>query len=135
MIKKIIFSLVLIVVAMTSAYFVHAQDVKHKTFATYDEIVAQKKPGIIYFYSETCTYCNDVFPIYKSLSKEFRNKFMFGVADVYDKNTQPLASKLRVRTIPAIYIYNSKNHKFTKIPVYMYHEDGLRQVFAKYSEG
>ena len=52
MIKKIIFSLVLIVVAMTSAYFVHAQDVKHKTFATYDEIVAQKKPGIIYFYSE-----------------------------------------------------------------------------------
>lgn len=130
--KKIFLILSILLLVCTSAYFVKAEVAKHSKFVTYEEVLQRKKPAIVYFYSERCSYCIAFTPIFKQMSEEFNKKFLFSTINIYDPQYSKLIRKFKIRSVPAVFIYNKEDNKFQQISPYYFSEPSLRNILASY---
>ena len=131
--KKLIAIILGFILVSATTYFVSAEISKNDGFVSYEEVVKRDKMAVVYIYSENCTYCHEFFPVFKDLSQEFRHKFLFSTVDVYDKKYYPLLRKLKVRGVPAIYLYNPQKQGLSLVPPYYYTEQHMRKILTNFS--
>lgn len=74
---------------------------KHKT--SFNEIVKSERPTLVDFHATWCGPCKMMTPILQELSKKLGDSIKILKIDV-DKN-QKLASKLNVKGVPTLVIY------------------------------
>lgn len=132
--KKIFLVVLGFLIIGISAYLVNAEIAKQEQplFSKYEDIIPSKKDAIIYFYSENCSYCINFYPTIKLMSEEFAEKFLFVKIDVNDSEYSHLVRKFRLRSIPALFIFDQKKRDFRQISPYYFSVQNLRRILTEY---
>ena len=132
--KKVLLIFLGIFVIAFSAYFVKAESTKmgNGSFQSYEQLLLQNSPGVLYLYTNDCKYCVKFAPIFNKLSKEFVGKYLFVKIDAYNPKYSQLCKTLGLRTVPSIYIYEPKTKMMQPVHPYYYNEEAMRQVLNEY---
>jgi thioredoxin 1 len=83
--------------------------------AKFSDIINSEQPVLIDFFAEWCGPCKMVSPIIQEVAKETSGKVKVIKIDV-DKN-QALASKLGIRGVPTLMVYQNGKQKFRQAGV------------------
>lgn len=83
--------------------------------AKFSDIINSEQPVLIDFFAEWCGPCKMVSPIIQEAAKETSGKVKVIKIDV-DKN-QALASKLGIRGVPTLMVYQNGKQKFRQAGV------------------
>ncbi len=82
---------------------------------SFSEIIKSETPVLVDFYADWCGPCHAIAPILKDVKRELGDKVKVVKIDV-DKNNQ-LASKLQVRSIPTIMLFQNGELKWRAMGV------------------
>lgn len=82
---------------------------------SFSEIIQSQTPVLVDFYADWCGPCHAIAPILKEVKRELGDKVKIVKIDV-DKNKQ-LASKLQVRSIPTIMLFQNGELKWRAMGV------------------
>lgn len=117
-----------------SSYMVCAQKVSsHANTPGFQDVYNLKEPSVLYFYSDDCKYCVEFMPKFNEISEQYKNKYHFVKLDVYDSKNEKLCNKLRIQSIPAIFIYEPQGKVVHPVhPYYLHTENGLKDVLDTY---
>ena len=74
--------------------------------------VAKEKPQVVFFHMHGCSACKGFTPLYEQMSSKYSNKFSFVKQDI---NTSRLADKLRISSVPAVFIIEPTTNAKTEI--------------------
>ena len=83
--------------------------------AKFSDIINSEQPVLIDFFAEWCGPCKMVSPIIQEVAKETSGKVKVIKIDV-DKN-KALASKLGIRGVPTLMVYQNGKQKFRQAGV------------------
>ena len=83
--------------------------------SSFSEIIKSSTPVLVDFYADWCGPCHAIAPILKDVKKELGDKVKIVKIDV-DKNNQ-LSSKLQVRSIPTIMLFQNGELKWRAMGV------------------
>ncbi|HHJ51314.1 MAG TPA: thioredoxin [Phaeodactylibacter sp.] len=83
--------------------------------SSFSEIIKSQTPVLVDFYADWCGPCHAIAPILKDVKRELGDKVKIVKIDV-DKNNQ-LASKLQVRSIPTIMLFQNGELKWRAMGV------------------
>jgi thiol-disulfide isomerase/thioredoxin len=72
--------------------------------ASYQQASEGNKPMVILFYAPWCSYCKNFEPKYKTLSKEYENKYTFIMVDGEDFANRNLTIDYAIGSYPTLYI-------------------------------
>ena len=131
--KKVLLIVIAFLLLGSSAFFIKAESASSKYYVSYDTVVSQDKPGVVYFYSKTCRYCVHMAPIIDELRQEYKYVYNFAKLDVDDRRNTEICNKNRVWTIPAVYLYNPKAKTLKPIPPYYFSKENLREILSKFA--
>lgn len=93
----------------------------------FDEALHSNKPIFIDFYAIWCGPCVLLQPIFEKISKEYREKCIFGKINI-DENRE-IAIKYRISSIPTIICIKNKTVVWTHVGLISEHE--LKNVIQK----
>jgi len=79
---------------------------------SFNEAAQQNKLIVLYLYLTTCGACRSFEPIYSAIEAEFSSKYNF-VKEIAQESA--LATKLRVDSVPAVYIINPQANTAARI--------------------
>ncbi len=82
---------------------------------SFSEIIQSEVPVLVDFYADWCGPCHAIAPILKEVKRELGDQVKIVKIDV-DKNNQ-LASKLQVRSIPTIMLFQNGELKWRAMGV------------------
>lgn len=71
---------------------------------TYEQAVIQKKPMIVVFYSDWCSYCVQSMPKYELLNEVYQDKYNFVMVNTDDPTNLELVKDYAVSGLPTMYI-------------------------------
>ncbi len=83
--------------------------------SSFSEIIKSQTPVLVDFYADWCGPCHAIAPILKDVKRELGDQVKIVKIDV-DKNNQ-LASKLQVRSIPTIMLFQNGELKWRAMGV------------------
>lgn len=98
---------VLILTASLSVWFFNTktpQAVEHEQNTPYEHAMNEKKPFVMMFHSNWCTYCHQVMPIFQKLSNEYQGKYNFVLLNVDEPNMDYVVQDYMPASIPMVYI-------------------------------
>lgn len=130
--KKILLIAIGFLLLGTSAFFIKAESANATKYVSYQTVITQNKPGVVYFHSKTCGYCVEMSPIIDKLQQEFKNVYNFAKIDVDNPKNARLCNQHKIWAIPAIYLYNPKKKTFGPIPPPYFSERLLREILTKF---
>lgn len=78
--------------------------------SSFEKLITSETPILIDFYADWCGPCKMVTPILKELKEEMGDSIRIIKIDV-DKN-QEIATKLQVRSIPTLMVYQNGEQKW-----------------------
>lgn len=100
----------IIMMVMTTSAVVWAINISSKNGAliTYEQAMKDNKPSLVMFHSKYCSYCVKFMPIFKEMSKEYKDKYNFVTVDSDDRANYPIISEYRIGSLPSLYIIDPK---------------------------
>jgi len=75
---------------------------------SYEFAIKDKKPSIVLFYADWCTYCMKVMPKYKLISEIYKGKYNFVMINVDDPKYVSVIKDFYLGGFPSIYIIDPK---------------------------
>ena len=84
-----------------------------------------KKPFVVLYTADYCTYCRRFKPIYSEVSQKYNQKYNFVTIDVAKKSSNGECDKLNITSIPSLYVFNPKNGDRILMPQYLYYKTHL----------
>ena len=132
--KNIIIAVLSLLLMISLGYIAVEQEVFSRTHnnLTFQDVYNLKEPSVLYFYSDDCKYCVGFSPAFEKTSKMYKDEYHFLKLNVYDANNTQLCHKLKIRSIPAVFIFEPRNKMVHPIHPYYYNEQGLKSVLDKY---
>jgi thiol-disulfide isomerase/thioredoxin len=130
--KKIFLIAIGLLLLGSSAFFIKAESANVPKFVSYQTVLTQNKPGVLYFYSRTCGHCVTMAPIINKLQKEYSNTYNFAKIDVDNPRNARICNQNNIWAVPAIYLYNPKKQTLGPIPPQYFTERLLREILTRY---
>jgi len=75
---------------------------------TYELAMKDKKPLVLLFSSEWCSYCVKFMPKYKIIEDIYKDKYNFVVIDMNNSNSNDIVREYAIGTMPTLYIVDPK---------------------------
>lgn len=92
--RKLLLSIFLIIIVTSSVLAI-----------TYREASKQAKPTVLLIHEHGCSACQKLMPLYDEIASKYSNKFKFVKEDL---DSSSWATKLNVKSVPAVFIINPK---------------------------
>ncbi|MEM4337086.1 MAG: thioredoxin [Candidatus Woesearchaeota archaeon] len=70
-----------------------------------EEVLNSKKPVVVYFWADWCSFCSTMTPRFEAIVKEFKGDVKFCKVDI-DKSEQ-FASKCNIKGVPCIILFKA----------------------------
>ena len=82
---------------------------------SFKSLVSSQKPVLIDFYADWCGPCKMIAPIMKHIKKDYGEKII--VVKIDTEKNQTLSSKLEIRSIPTLMIFQNGEAKWRAMGV------------------
>lgn len=123
----------LVVAVLATSAFVWAfspkKDLKPSEYnvgTTYESAMQDKKPFVVLFYADWCTYCMRFMPKYKILEDVYKDKYNFVMIDAENPAYEKVVRDYAIGGFPTIYIIDPTIDNRVLISNTLY--DDLRKV-------
>lgn len=100
---------------------------------TYEIAIRDKKPAILLFYTDWCTYCLRFMPKYKMVEDIYKDKYNFVMINMDDPNYASLIKDYAIGGMPTLYIIDPQIDNRILISNTLYDDlSKLRVEFDRY---
>lgn len=73
-----------------------------------------KKPSVIMFYVDWCTYCRKFMPVFGEISSQYKDKYNFIAINCDKPENLKYVEEYHIMAFPSLYMYDKEvNHKFS----------------------
>ena len=103
----VVLILIVLVTSVTAWAFSPKKDLKPSEYGigiTYERAMKDKKPFIVMFYADWCTYCMRFMPKYKVLSEIYKDKYNFVMINADNLDYYKVVKEYAIGGFPTIYI-------------------------------
>lgn len=130
--KKFIFTLILIMAVCQTIMIANAKQQKTKTATTAAPVannsvytdttlnckqaLTQNKPIVVLYTADYCFYCKRFKPIFYHLSHHLSNEYNFVIYDVTRKQQPSICDDIDLNGIPTLFVINPKTGKNYLVP-------------------
>lgn len=92
-----------------------------------------KKPVVLLFYVDWCTYCRRFMPIYSELAEKYKDKYIFAAANCDIPQNRILMEPLFVRSYPTLIIIdNQLDFEYQLSPILFQNKEILEKELDKF---
>ena len=109
--KKILITVAIVIAVVVTSAVVWAFSPKknlkpseYNISISYEQAMKDKKPFIVMFYADWCTYCMRFAPKYKIISDVYRDKFNIVMINIDDPAYKSVAEDYAIGGLPTLYI-------------------------------
>lgn len=83
---------------------------------TYEQAIKEKKPFVVMFHSDWCSFCKQFMPIFIELSKDYKDKFNFVTINIDRPCYKSVVNDYAIGGIPTLYIIDPQIDNRVLIP-------------------